>query len=142
MGDHASTASALRETLSAFTDLPVYYENSDTDPTLAAAPQGFVYCEVHGIDGRQISLGLSGNRHVRDRGEFVIWVNIPRGDRASRAEMYAEQIRALFQPSTIAGVEIDTRTIGRGRESGAVNGPSGRIWSVPVIIDWYADRLE
>lgn len=142
MADFKATADALRTKLSEFVALPLFWPNGETEPSLDAAPAGYVYSEVNGYAGRQISLGLEGERESRDEGELEIWVCVPRGSRAGAAESYAEQIRALFQPTNVPGVTIDRRTIGRGRESGAVNGPSGRVWAVPVIINWYADRLE
>ena len=142
MADFTDTANALRTKLVEFTALPLFFENGESEPSIDVAPAGFVYCEVHGFDGRQYSLGLEGGREFRDRGELEIWVCVPRGSRAGQAEQYAEQIRALFQPTALGGVEIGKRTIGRGRESGAVNGPNGRVWAVPIVIEWHAARLE
>lgn len=142
MGDYTDTADALRTKLQDFTALPLYFENGE-QPDIAAAPSGFVYSEVHGFVGRQLCLGFTdGARESRDEGELEIWVCVPRGSRAGAAESYAEQIRALFQPNNVTGVTINERTIGRGRESGAANGPNGRVWAVPVIIKWHADRVE
>ena len=107
MADFKATAAALRSKLQEFTALPLFWPNGNAEPSLSAAPAGYVYSEVHGYAGRQISLGLTGQRESRDE-----------------------------------GVTIDRRTIGRGRESGAVNGPSGRVWAVPIVINWYADRTE
>lgn len=143
MSDFVATANALRSKLDEFTALPRYWPNGDTEPSLADAPNGYVYSEVVGFDGRQISLGFTnGERHFRDEGEFEIWVCVPRGSRASAAEAYARQIQALFQPTSIAGVVLDRATIGEGRSAGAINGPNGRVWAVPVVVKWYADRLE
>ena len=142
MPDYKATADALREKLAEFSSLPLYWPNGEAEPAIADAPDGYVYSEVRGQTGRQFSLGLDGGREWRDEGEFEIWVCVPRGSRAGRAEQYAEQIRALFQPTNIPGVIVQRRTIGRGRESGALNGTNGRVWAVPVVIDWYADRTE
>ena len=142
MADFKATAAALRSKLQEFTALPLFWPNGNAEPSLSAAPAGYVYSEVHGYAGRQISLGLTGQRESRDEGELEIWVCVPRQSGVGTAEGYAEQIRALFQPTNVAGVTIDRRTIGRGRESGAVNGPSGRVWAVPIVINWYADRTE
>lgn len=142
MGDFTDTADALRAKLAEFTALPVYWPNGD-QPSIDAAPAGFVYSEVHGYTGYQMCLGFAdGQRESRDEGELEIWVCVPRGSRAGAAEQYAEQIRALFQPNNVSGVTVNRRTIGRGRESGAVNGQSGRVWAVPVVIQWHADRVE
>jgi hypothetical protein len=146
--DFTDVANTLRTALNGFAptsplpNLPKFWPNGEAVPTLDVAPNGFIYSEVVTQSSTQTALGTQGTREFRDRGEFVIWVNVPRGTRAGTAESIAQQLRALFQPPEFSGVFIEDRTIGTPRESGAVNGPNGRLWSIPVVIDWYADRTE
>ena len=142
MADYVATANALRTKLQEFTGLPIFWENGDTKPSPDTCPNGYVYAEVDTLSSQQITLGGLGNREFRDFGEFIVSVHVPRGSRAGTAEQHAQDIRALFQPPTLGEVVIGDRTIAKGREAGAVNGPLGTTWCVPVIIDWYADRKE
>lgn len=142
MSDFVATCDALRTKLKEFTALPLFWPNDKNQPSLDVAPKGYVYSEVEPYDGRSIALG---GTDYRDSGEFNIYVCVPRGTRARTAEGYAQQIRALFQPNNVTGVTIWNRKISSGRESefvGAVNGPAGRVWCVPVTIDWFSDRKE
>lgn len=144
MPDYVATANALRAKLNEFVALPRYWPNSEAQPAIDAAPNGFVYSEIRMADGRQESLGTEGNRLFRDYGELVVWVCVPRGSSAGTAEQYAQQIRALFAPVHLSDVLINSRAIGKGRD-GSYNqsdDASHRVWCIPVIIEWSSDRLE
>lgn len=139
MADFVDTANTLRTKLKEFTALPIFWENGDVQPNPQSCPDGYVYAEVDMYSSQSIALG---NTEFRDVGEFVVSVHVPRGSRAGAAEQYAQDIRALFQPSALGDVRIEDRKIAKGRGAGAVNGPLGATWCVPVIIEWYADRKE
>lgn len=139
MSDIAATFAALRNKLAEFTALPLYWPNDDRTPSLdsVTAPAGYVYSEIRVQDEEQIELGATGTR--RDHGEMLIYVNVPRGTRTGGAEAYAEQIRALFTPANITGVTVLSKTVDFGSP---VESDKGRLWSVPIRIEWFADRVE
>lgn len=137
MSDIAATYAALRATLQGFTSLPLYWPNDDRTPTLDVAPNGYVYSEARVLHEEQIELGSPATR--RDTGEFEIWVLVPRGSRTGDAETYAQQIRALFGVTTTSGVVVTNKTVDVGRMVAASH---GRMYCVPVRIDWWADRTE
>lgn len=139
MADIVSTLAALRVRLQSFTDLPLYYPNDSGEPSIKNAPNGFVYSEAQVLDERPISLGPNGGRMHRDFGEFMIYVNVPRNTKAGTAEGYAQTIRNLFGMTDVAGVVITRKTIQLGT---IVESSDGRLWSVPLRIEWFADRTE
>jgi hypothetical protein len=140
LADFTTYANAFRERLEDFTALPLYWPNDDRSP--AGEPNGFVYSEIRVLREQPMSLGQSPNRWHRDFGEFAIYVYVPKGSRVGTAEGYAEQIRALFKMSNVAGATITNRTIGPGVVAGSGADSSGRYWGVPVILAFHADRKE
>lgn len=147
MPDFVPTVDALRARLATFVPstlpaLPFYWPNGEIEPSLANAPNGYVYSEVNGVADDQISIGGLGSREFRARGELTIWVVVPRASRAGNAEIYAQEIRAHFQPTELSSVVILDRSIGQGRVSGAINGPNGGAWAIPIVVEWFSDRTE
>lgn len=138
MADYPDTVNALRTRLTAFTALPHYWPNDDREPTPADAPNGFVVSETRVLVSGRILLG-STPLNYRDRGELVAYVYVPAGTRAGTAEAHAQAIRALFTTDAVAGVIVTSTRVDAGQ---FVNGPAGRVWAVPVIIEWYTDRTE
>lgn len=139
MSDFVATFDALRTRLQAFTALPLYWPNDERTPSLGStvAPAGYVYSEISIQDSRQITLG---NPVIwRDFGELAVYVNVPRATRVGVAEQHAETIRGLFGVNSVSGVIVTKKTIGLGK---VVESTNGRLWSVPVLIDWFADREE
>lgn len=140
MADFVATLAALRSALEAgFSALPLYWPNDPREPTLEDCPNGFVFSEGRLLDERASTLGPAGARTHRDTGEFLITVFVPAGTLAGAAEGHAEAIRALFKTRSVAGVVTTRRTIGQGQH---VNGPLGRFWAVPVVIEYFTDRTE
>ena len=140
MSDFVAAVNALRSKLDAgFTTLPRYWPNDEREPTLEAAPNGFVLSEVRLQDEKPITIGPDGSRLHRDFGEFVVNVFVPAGSRAGTAETHAQSIRTLFGVNAVSGVRITRRFIGAGSN---INGPLGRFWAVPVVIEWFSDRTE
>lgn len=139
VADFTTYAAALRTRLQGFTALPLYWPNDNRTPTPADAPNGFVFSEVRLTDESPASLGFNGARVHRDYGEFAVYVYVPAGTRIGTAEGYAEQIRALFKMTDVEGVIFTRRYIGPGArtESGV-----GLFWSVPLILQFFADRTE
>lgn len=135
MSNIVATAAALRTALSAFTALPLYWPNDPRDPPL----DGFVYSEIRVTDEKPVTIGVNGTRKHRDTGEFAVYIYVPAGSLAGAAEQHAETIRALFGVTDIPGVVVTRRTIGQGQ---IVDGPNGRNWAVPVIVEWFSDRTE
>lgn len=141
MSDVVATFDTLRRRLENFTRLPLYWPNDDRTPDLgsASAPNGYVYSEIRVLDEGPASLGDDDTRLHRDTGEMVVYVNVPRGSRAGTAEAYAQEIRALFKMTVLTGIVVTRRTIDFGQP---VESSDGRLWSVPVRIEWFADRLD
>lgn len=137
MSDFATTFNALRTRLQAFTTLPLYWPNDGRTPSPKDAPNGYVYSEIRVLDEAQIELGAVATH--RDTGEMEIWVNVPRGTLAGTAEAYAQEIRALFGVSNVSGVIVTRKTVEPGQ---IVPTNFGRMYCVPVRIDWWSDRLE
>jgi hypothetical protein len=137
MSDFATTFNALRAKLQEFTTLPIYWPNDSRTPTLKDAPSGYVYSEIRVQDEAQIELGSSATH--RDTGELEIWVMVPRGTQTGTAETYAQTIRALFGVSNVSGVIVNRKIVEPGR---IVPTNFGRMYCVPIRIDWWADRLE
>jgi len=140
VADYVATLAALRTALATgFTALPLYWPNDDREPDLTAAPNGFVYSEPRLLDEAQKTIGPAGTRVHRDVGEMAIYVYVPHKTRAGTAEAHAQAIRALFGTTAIPGVVVTRRTIGQGEN---VNGPTGRFWAVPLVVEWWTDRTE
>lgn len=142
MADFEISAAALRGKLeTGFTALPLYWPNDPRDPIKTGGKDGWVYSELRVIDEGAVSLGADGQRTHRDTGEFEIFVYVPRGTLAGTAEAHAASIRTLYGVNSLIGqgVRVTRRTIGRGE---LVDGPDGRWWAVPVLIEWFADRTE
>lgn len=141
MSDIVATFAALRSRLEDnFASLPVHWANEPGEgPTLADAPNGYVLAELHVQDEALVGLGPSGGRTHRDFGTFDVYICVPAGSKIGTAEGYAEEIRALFKVGAIAGVDITRRTLGRGELSESA---TGRLWCLPVVIEWTADRTE
>lgn len=134
--DHLAT---LRNVLvNGFTQLPLYWPNDDRAPTLENAPSGFVYSENHSQDEQQITFGGPTARR-RDFGEFQVLVYVPRGTKIGTAELYAQQIRALYTTNPANGLVVKRKIIDDG---GTVDGPNGRWYAVSLRIEWFGDRLE
>jgi hypothetical protein len=140
VADFEASAEALRNRLIAgFTDLPIYWPNDPRDPAdNPAAKGGWVLSEIRLLDEGPASMGADGNRLHRDDGELAIYVNVPVGSKTGTAEKHAAAIRALFKIKAVAGVTITRRVIGSGERIDGV----GRWWSVPLIIEWNAYRVE
>lgn len=137
---YTEAVNALRAHLDASTTLPCYWPNSPTNPADDTAAQtGWVFSEAFLQDERPVSLGPSGSRAHRDYGEFAIYVYVPLGSKIGTAETTVEGIRAAFGMTTIPGLVIDKKTIQRGEE---VTGPNGRWYAVPLILEWWTDRVE
>lgn len=140
MSNFVAATAALRTALeTGFTALPLYWPNGSSDPTLADAPNGFVFSRVRLLDEGAVSIGPNGARTHRDRGEFAVYVYVPAGTLSGAAEAHAEAIRALFGVTSVADVIVTRRTIAEGRD---VDGPYGRLWCVPVLVEWFSDRTE
>lgn len=140
MSDFIAAVNILRARLqSEFTALPLRWPNDNRDASLKSAPDGFVYSEARNTDEGPASIGPDGSRRHRDRGEFAVYVYVPRGTLAGAAEAHAAAIRTAFAVSRVSDVVITRRTIGAGR---TVEGPDGRLWCIPVTIEFFSDRLE
>lgn len=141
MSDIVSTSAALRNALSAgFAALPIFWGNDPGEgPTLADAPNGYVMAEIHVQDEELAALGMAGQRVHRDYGTFDVYICVPAGTKIGTAEAYAQQIRAIFKVGALPDIDITRRTIPRGE---LINPPQGRMWCVPVVIEWTADRTE
>jgi hypothetical protein len=138
--NYVTAVGNIRQALvTGFTALPLFWPNDDREPTLDVAPAGFIYSEPRLLDEGQRTLGPVGHRTHRDVGEMAIYVYVPQGTKAGAAEGHAEAIRALFGTTAVPGVIVTRRYIGAGAH---VNGPTGRFWAVPVIIEWWSDRTE
>lgn len=136
MADFTAAVGALRARLEAnFAALPIYWPNDPREPNV----NGFVYCEAYLVDENAVSLGFDGERRHRDLGELVVNVYVPAGTLIGAAESYANTIRNLFSPNSVADVQITSRRIGRGQR---VSGGSGGWYAVPVIVEWFSDRIE
>lgn len=140
MSDFVATMAALRSHLEVgFTALPLYWPNGDAEPSLASAPNGFVYSEGRVLAEGPVTIGPDGTRTHRDDGDFTVTVYVPAGTLVGAAEGHAQSLRTLFGVNSGSGVRIKSRTIGQGQH---VNGPLGRFWAVPVVIMWQSDRIE
>lgn len=137
MSDFSTTFGKLRTKLQSFTALPIYYPNDMRTPSLKNAPNGYVYSEIRIHDEKPIEIG--GNASRRDYGEMEIWIMVPRGTLPGTAESYAEQVRGLFGVDTIDGVIVTRKTVDVGQ---IVPTNFGRMYAVPVRIDWWADRSQ
>lgn len=139
MSDLVATFNALRARLATWTTLPLYWPNDDRTPTLNSdtAPNGYVFSEIRITDEAQMSLGSPTFR--RDYGELSVYVNVPLGTRTGTAEQYAQELRALFGTLDVAGVVVTRKTMDLGQ---LVESSDGRLWSVRVGIEWFADRTE
>lgn len=138
MSEFTTAADALRTTLqSGFTTLPLFWPNDDRVPSAKNAPNGFVYSEVFLQDERAVSLANPQTLR-RDFGAFMIYVNVPRKSKIGTAEAYAAQIRALF-PINSNGIIVQRKLIETAQ---ITDGPSGKLYTVPVRVEWFSDRLE
>lgn len=140
MTDFAATVNALRNRLATeFTALPLYWPNGDKDPVTDGATTGFVFSEARLVHEGPVTLGFDGERLHRDLGEFVVTIYVPTGSRIGAVEAHAENVRRSFGVNSVPGLRITRRVIGSGVP---VDGPMGRWYAVPVIIEFQSDRME
>jgi len=139
MSTYTQAMNALRARLDTFTGLPRFWPNDEQAPTPTTAPDGFVFSEGRLLDEGPVSIGPNGYRFHRDTGEFVVYVYVPRGTRVGTAEGYADQIRSLFQLTTVSDLIITSRVIGSGQ---IVDSDLGKYYAIPIVISFYTDRTE
>ena len=140
--DYDAISSALRTKLEAVTlspTMPFVWPNMNFKPETDGGERGWLYGELSLHADEQSSFGnpTVGN-YYRSTGLFVVNVIVPRGDKIGRAETLATAIRLHFKSESISGIHFTNRWIGSGR----LNEQDSRWFALPVLMEFWADRLE
>lgn len=136
----AAAAGAMRQRMADnWTATPVVYENQDFTPT---AGESFVYFEVVGGGGDQITLGPAGAQRFRKTGLMQAHVFVPVGAGDGLARTHADAIAAIFQAQDFAGVLCRAASVGVG-ERADDNGQrtAGTFWRVTVTVPFQFDEI-
>lgn len=138
----ATIAGAFRthlETLVLSPTMPIVWENQTFKPEADGGEDGWLYFELLLNGEEQASFGNAGSGDIhRDTGLAIVNVVVPRGSLVGRLESVCDSVRSHFKIESVSGVHITSRWIGAGR----LNEPDSRWFVRPVLMEFWADRVE
>ncbi|MBU0724391.1 MAG: DUF4128 domain-containing protein [Alphaproteobacteria bacterium] len=114
-------------------ETPIAWDNLAASPATARAP--WVRLSLSGSAGRQVTLGVAGNRVFRRRGHVFVQIFTPLNTGPDRAATLADRAAALLEGAALDGIIFTAADIRQTGEDGQ------GWWLTMLAVPYQADSV-